>query len=218
MLAQLNLLIQMQISSKNCESSQYFQFVLFSFYLHLRFLFSNCKIKLINYIECYLNSLLDRKSVYFCLLFFISKHTNTSMSYLCCNCCCVFANPQLFRICAEFFVLFLFIENQVIMFVYFVLYHVPSCIPFTKKRFSQILTHSHIIDIDTRYQHCILLIYVRTCIVGFLGLCFFCNFASDRNFGLSFIDFGKSCVWSIFIWFFFKKKTIDVFQFMVKSR
>lgn len=103
------------------------------------------------------------------------------------------------------------------MFVYFVLYHVPSCIPFTKKRFSQILTHSHIIDIDTRYQHCILLIYVRTCIVGSLGLCFFCNFASDRNFGLSFIDFGKSCVWSMFIWFFLKKNNWCVSIYGQKS-
>lgn len=102
------------------------------------------------------------------------------------------------------------------MFVYFVLYHVPSCIPFTKKMIFTILTHSHIIDIDTRYQHCILHIYVRTCIVGSLGLCFFCNFASDRNFGLSFIDFGKSCVWSMFIWFFLKKKQLKCFNLWSK--
>lgn len=138
------------------------------------------------------------------------------MSYLCCHCCCVFANSQLFRICAEFSFCFYLLK----LGNYVCLFRSVSCSQLHsvhQKNIFTILTHSHIIDIDTRYQHCILLIYVRTCIVGFLGLCFFCNFASDRNFGLNFIDFGKSCVSSMFIWFFFSK-TIDVFQFMVKSR
>lgn len=108
-----------------------------------------------------------------------------------------FASVQNFR-----FVFYLLkLGNYVCLFISFCIMF-PAAFRSPKKNILTILTHSHIIDIDTRYQHCILLIYVRTCIVGILGLCFFCNFASDRNFGLSFIDFGKSYVWSMFIWFF----------------